>query len=100
MTGAPLSPPPDEDEQLADLRWHWDTAYEISLNGETWTGRFLAGTEILTAPSADDLRGLIRADYLLRNSAAALEDEPPAAGGREMGAGERALRRMRDEGVI
>jgi hypothetical protein len=100
MTGAPLGVSPDEEEQLADLRWHWDTAYEITRNGETWTGRFLAGPEILTAPSADDLRGLIREDYLFRSSAAALEDSRPAVRGREMGAGERALRRLRDEGVI
>jgi hypothetical protein len=99
-TGARPGPSPDEEEQLADLRWHWDTAYEISLNGETWTGRFLAGTGILTAPSADDLRRLIREDYLARKSAARSEDAPPAAGAREMGAGERALRRLRDEGVI
>jgi hypothetical protein len=100
MTGAPLGVSPDEEEQLADLRWHWDTAYEISRNGETWTGRFLAGTGILTAPSADDLRGLIREDYMARKSAARSEGGPPAAGAREMGAGKRALRRLRDEGVI
>jgi hypothetical protein len=100
MTGAPLGVSPDEEEQLADLRWHWDTAYEITRNGEAWTARFLAGTETLTAPSADDLRELIREDYLFRNSAAALEGSRPAARGREMGAGDRALRRLRDEGVI
>jgi sulfite reductase beta subunit-like hemoprotein len=100
MTGAPPGTSPDEEEQLADLRWHWDTAYEISLNGERWTARFVAGTVVLTAPSAEDLRRLIREDYLPRKSAVALEDGPPAAGAREMGAGERALRRLRDEGVI
>ena len=36
-----LNSAPDDQEQLADLRWHWDLAYEINLCGGTWTARFL-----------------------------------------------------------
>ena len=51
--------------QLADLRWHWGDAYEI-----TWTGEFRAvrrdnGLALETA-WADELRTLIRSDYTRR----------------------------------
>jgi hypothetical protein len=92
--------PGDDEEELASLRWHWDTAYEINLSAGTWTARFLPGTDTLTADSAADLRHLIRADYLSRHPGQASEDAPPETAGRDVGAGERALRRLRDEGVI
>jgi hypothetical protein len=85
---------PTEQEQLADLRWHWDLAYEINLSGETWTARFLGGPGTLLAGSADELRDLIRADYAARKAAEA------ADGTLEMGEGERALRRLVDEGLV
>jgi hypothetical protein len=100
MTTGPLSDVPDDEEQIADLLWHWDTAYEVSRSCETWTARFLTGTETLSAGSADELRQMIRADYLARRTAAASDFAPPEGSGREIGAGERALRRLRDEGVI
>jgi hypothetical protein len=87
MRTGPFGAVPEEEDQLADLRWHWDTAYEISRTGEKWTARFLAGTNILTASSADDLRRLIRADFLFRKSAGTLEDAPPAESERELGVG-------------
>lgn len=90
--------PWDEDGQLADLRWHWDLAYEINLVSGTWTARFLPGTDLLSAPSADDLRLLIRADYAARTAGRAPRVADPRCD--DMGAGERALRRLRDEGVI
>jgi hypothetical protein len=87
-------------DELADLRWHWDSAYEINVSGQAWTARFLGGAETLQAASAGELRLLIRADYAARKTAAtsecALADVPRCA----MGAGERALRRLRDEGLI
>jgi hypothetical protein len=90
----------DSRDDLADLRWHWDSAYVIDVSGGTWTARFLAGTDTLSAETADGLRLLIRADYSARRAAAAsgcaLAGDPRCA----MGAGERALRRLRDEGVI
>jgi len=51
--------------QLADLRWHWDGAYEIN-----WAGVFRAVRRdnglALQAGSADELRTLIRFDYTRR----------------------------------
>jgi hypothetical protein len=48
--------------QLADLRWHWGDAYEI-----TWAGRFHAWRRddgaVLSARSSEELRELIRCDY-------------------------------------
>jgi hypothetical protein len=89
-----------QQKELADLRWHWDAAYEIDVSGEAWTARFLTGIDVLTAGSADELRLLIRTDYSARKAVAvsecALADDPRCA----MGDGERALRQLRDEGVI
>ena len=51
--------------QLADLRWHWGDAYEI-----TWAGEFRAVRRdnglALRAESVDELRTLIRSDYTRR----------------------------------
>jgi len=48
--------------QLADLRWHWGDAYEI-----TWASEFRAVRRdnglALQAESADELRTLIRSHY-------------------------------------
>ncbi len=90
--------PWDEDRQLADLRWHWDLAYEINLVSGTWTARFLPATDLLSASSADELRLLVRADYLTRTAGWAPTASRTPDG--DMGAGERALRRLRDDGVI
>jgi len=85
---------PGEQERLADLRWHWDLAYEISLSGEAWTARFLGGPGALSAGSAEELRNLIRADYAGRKAAETSGGTP------SMGEGERALRRLVDEGLV
>lgn len=98
MFGDPNSGPDDQD-QLADLRWHWDLAYEINLCGETWTARFLAGADMLSAATADDLRRCIRVDYTSR-TAAATSGTGTSVSGVEAGLGVQALRRLRDEGVI
>lgn len=90
----------DDEEELASLRWHWDTAYEISLSAGTWTARFLPETGTLTADSAEELRLLIRADYLSRQVGQIREDPPPETPRRDVGAGQQALRRLRDEGMI
>jgi hypothetical protein len=100
MNRAPWCAGDDEEEELTSLRWHWDTAYDINLSAGTWTARFLPGTDTLTADSAAELRNLIRADYLSRHARQVFEDAHPATAGRDVGAGERALRRLRDEGVI
>jgi hypothetical protein len=90
-----------DDAALADLRWHWDSAYEISHDGGAWTARFLEGTATLSASSADELRDLVREDYWERKASARRVGQVP--GGMEAavcGAGELALRRLIDEGII
>jgi hypothetical protein len=94
-----LNSAPDDQDQLADLRWHWDLAYEINHCGETWTARFLAGADMLSAATADNLRRRIRADYTSRTAAATFGTGTSASGA-EAGLGVQALRRLRDEGVI
>ena len=48
--------------ELADLRWHWDEAYEI-----TWDGRFRArrrdGTGCTDAETAQELHQRLRDEY-------------------------------------
>jgi hypothetical protein len=52
-------------ERLDDLRNHWDTAYAISFDGLTWSASPLdAPAVLLTAETAQQLRELIRSDYL------------------------------------
>jgi hypothetical protein len=81
--------------ELAELRWHWDSAYKIDCDGGVWTARWTDGTEILTAGTAYKLRALIRADYFARAGTKRRQAAEAA-----MGAGERALRQLRDDGVI
>jgi hypothetical protein len=76
-----------EARQLAELHWHWDSAYVIDCREGAWTARFHDGMAILGAASADDLRTLIWDDYSNRKSSTA-------------GTGERALRQLREDGVI
>jgi hypothetical protein len=52
---------------LADLRWHWEGAYEFSYSDGTWSAQPAdAPAEILTADSAEALRTLVRQDYAER----------------------------------
>jgi hypothetical protein len=90
----------DDQEELADLRWHWDLAYEISISGDTWTARFLGVDGSQRAGSAGELRGLIRADYASRKATAVSGGEQTGTPDDAIGAGERALRRLLDEGLI
>ncbi len=85
--------------ELADLRWHWDAAYEIGCFEGTWTARLRTSSQVLSAESPDELRALILADYWERQatgrqSGHGLSDDAAR------GAGERALRRLIDDGVI
>jgi len=61
----PNQPISREDQTaLNDLNWHWDTAYNIAYDGETWSASPLTEpTAVLIAESAEELRELIRADY-------------------------------------
>ena len=90
----------DDQEELADLRWHWDLAYEIDLSWGTWIARFLGGESSLEADSADELRRLIWADYASRKAADASGGSQDGTPGEGIGEGERALRRLLDEGLI
>ncbi len=76
-----------EARQLAELRWHWNSAYVIDCRDDAWTARFHDGMAVLSAVSADDLRTLIWEDYSNRKWSTA-------------GTGERALRQLREDGVI
>jgi hypothetical protein len=51
---------------LADLQMHWDEAYAIGLDGDIWTARFHGCADELRAHTCDELRDMIRADYLIR----------------------------------
>jgi hypothetical protein len=87
-------------QELVDLRWHWDLAYDISVRRGLWTARFLKGPDLLSAGSAGELRRLIRADYMKRQVASGQEGAAEGAVSHQVGAGEAALRRLRDQGVI
>jgi len=60
---------------LMDLQMHWDEAYVISFNGETWWARFRGSTDDLLADTCDELRELIRTDYANRQRARAVNGE-------------------------
>ncbi len=53
------------DRDIADLRWHWEEAYDIS-----WDGRFRASRRddgtTLHAGTAGELSESIRSDYVTR----------------------------------
>jgi hypothetical protein len=55
-----------EDDELAELRWHWDSAYVIHCRDGEWTALFRDDLTVLTAESADSLRQLIWDDYIKR----------------------------------
>jgi hypothetical protein len=59
-----------EDDELAELRWHWDSAYVIRRRVSEWTALFRDDLTVLTAESADSLRQRIWDDYTSRKSAA------------------------------
>ena len=61
----PNCPVSREDQTaLNDLQFHWDTAYAISFDGDTWSASPLSDPSVLlTAESSSDLRALIRSDY-------------------------------------
>ena len=94
-------PSEQEAAALADVRWHWDQAYEINCVAGTWTARYVDDTALLSAASEPALRALIRQDYFERRAEeigalrAAIDAENAA-----MGAGERALRKLAEDGVI
>jgi hypothetical protein len=103
-SGGPTFAGTDDESALADLRWHWGVAYEIGIAGTTWTARRRTGTSFVAASSADDLLHLMREDYVQSSATRPAGAEASAAAGEckrfEPGPGERALRRLMDEGII
>jgi len=92
----------DDEAALAELRWPWGAAYEISFAKNAWTARRRAGSSPLLASSADELLHLMRMDYV--GCSAERPPEPAPEVGecelREPGPGERALRKLLDDGII
>ncbi len=59
---------------LADLRWHWGSAYEFSYSHGTWSAHPVdAPAETLRADSAEALLTLVRRDRLERQSRRSLK---------------------------
>jgi hypothetical protein len=52
-----------EGDDLAELRWHWDSAYIIHCHDDEWTALYRNDLAVLTAASAASLRQLIWDDY-------------------------------------
>lgn len=56
-----------EQQQLADLRYHWAGAYQFTICGSRWVAMSMMLPAVaLTADSADGLRAKVRADYFAR----------------------------------
>jgi hypothetical protein len=53
-----------DDNELAELRWHWGSAYAITRPRlRTWLAERRDTREVLRAATADELLELIRDDY-------------------------------------
>jgi len=55
-----------ERHQLDLLRWHWKSAYEITLGDDGWHAERRDDGTVLTAETAERLSYLIRADFAAR----------------------------------
>lgn len=54
----------EEEAALADLGYHWGSAYAIGLRDGVWTAfPYERPAEILTAETAEQLRSLIHRNY-------------------------------------
>jgi len=52
---------------LVWLRWHWEDAYAVNFDGETWSAiPAAAPSAVLTAESGGELRELMANDYAAR----------------------------------
>ncbi len=61
----------EEQTDLLDLQFHWDTAYRFQVTDGIWTATpAIDRAHVLTAESAWDLRELVRNDYAERQAAA------------------------------
>lgn len=113
MTSTADPSPGDQDDQrapgksarqdeaaLADLRLHWADWYEVACRNGTWTARVRGEADVLTANTAAELEALISQDCS-DHRAGTRAGSPPARSERvSMGQGERALRQLREDGII
>lgn len=65
---------PPQDDPLAELRWHWGSAYNIDCCKGTWTATCKGDTYVMSATSPDDLRSRIWDDYSRRKIPGAIGD--------------------------
>jgi hypothetical protein len=65
---------PPQGDPLAELRWHWGSAYNIDCYQGTWTATYKGDTYVMSAISADDLRWRIWDDYPRRKIPRAIGD--------------------------
>ncbi len=57
----------DAQTTLNILRWHWEQAYAVNCDGETWTAIPAAAPEVvLTEGTAMELRTAMQHDYAAR----------------------------------
>jgi hypothetical protein len=57
----------DDQTTLNSLRWHWEQAYAVNCDGETWTAIPAAAPEtVLTAATGKELRTVMQHDYAAR----------------------------------
>lgn len=57
----------EQQAALTSLRWHWDKAYAVNCDGETWTAIPVSQPDaVLTAGSAAELRTAMQHDYAIR----------------------------------
>ena len=54
------------EQQLIFLRWHWDTAYDISVTDDGWRAVRKDDGAALVTETAEELRDAMLADYTAR----------------------------------
>jgi hypothetical protein len=55
---------PADEASLIDLSFHWGSVYDMAVLDGTWTAKSVADPQtVLSAPTADELRRMVRADY-------------------------------------
>jgi len=67
-----------QDGDLADLRYHWGSAYKITSRNAVFRAVRRDDGSAVTALTADSLRTEIRADYAARPVPRSLHADPPA----------------------
>ena len=79
-TIAPVTPGKERrerDGEIADLRWHWGSAYKITSRNAMFRAVRRDDVSAVTALTAESLRTEIRADYQARPVPRSLRADPP-----------------------